>query len=53
MLKDAIAVNDRDRDTFQAYAHWTRKFYAFVVKPGSDWTGPDVERWMAHLYCSR
>lgn len=53
MLKDAIALYDRDRDTFQVYAHWTRKFYGFVRKPGSDWSGPDVERWMIHLYEQR
>jgi len=50
MLKMAIAEHDRDRDTFRPYAFWTRKFYGFICKPGSQWSGPDVQRFMVHLY---
>lgn len=53
MLKHAIAVHDRDRDTFQVYAFWNRKFYGFIRKPASQWAGEDVERFMAHLYHER
>ncbi len=50
MLKSAIAEHDRDKDTFRPYKFWTRKFYGFIRKPGSQWTGPDVQKFMVHLY---
>lgn len=53
MLKAAVAENDRMRGTFQAYAFWARKFYGFTRKPAAQWTGPDVQRFMVHLYEER
>jgi len=50
MLKSAIAQNDRDKHTFRTYAFWTRKFYGFIHKPGSEWSGPDVQKFMIYLY---
>lgn len=37
MLKDAIAVHDRGRNTFNTYAFWIKKCYGFLNKPGSQW----------------
>lgn len=50
MLRAAIAEHDRGDETFQQYAFWVRKFYLFLKKPVSAWTGEDVTRGMVWLY---
>lgn len=50
MLKDAIAAQNRDADTFDQYAFWIRKLYGVVQKPFSQWTGDDVTRGMVWLH---
>lgn len=37
-------------NSMSTYAFWVKRFYQFHRKPGSQWTGPDVEQWMLHLY---
>ena len=49
MLKDAIAAQNRDDDTFDQYAFWIRKLYGVIQKPFSQWTGDDVTRGMVWL----
>jgi integrase len=45
MVKQSCLPN-----SISTYCWWVRKFYAFIRKPGSQWTGTDVERWMLHLH---
>lgn len=49
-LESAIAQNSDSRNTLKAYWHVCRQFYAFNRKPASQWSGPDVQRWLQHLY---
>lgn len=37
------------KSTKQCYSFWARKFYGFIQKPASTWTGPDVRAWLLHL----
>lgn len=52
-LHEAIAARDCLPKTFDAYAFWARKMYAFLRTPASQWTGPDVTRFMVHLHDQR
>lgn len=53
LLKNAIAARNCDDDTFDQYAFWIRKFYSFLHKPVSQWSGGDVTRAMAWLHEQR
>jgi len=46
----AIALHNSARETSRAYWLQARKFYEFVKKPASEWTGADVEAWMWQLH---
>jgi site-specific recombinase XerD len=49
-LKFAVAQNSHDRNTLDSYWAACRKFYRFCGKPASQWSGPDVERWLVSLH---
>ena len=38
------------RNTMSCYRFWNRKFYGFIQKPASQWTGADVRTFMLWLY---
>ena len=48
-LAEAATEESRGKATVACYSFWARKFYGFVQKPASQWTGPDVRAWMLHL----
>ena len=48
-LEDAATERTLGKSTVQCYSFWTRKFYGFCQKRGSEWTGEDVRSWMLHL----
>jgi integron integrase len=48
-LEDAATERSLGKSTVQCYSFWTRKFYGFCQKRGSEWTGDDVRAWMLHL----
>lgn len=48
-LEEAATEQSRGKATVQCYSFWVRKFYGFIQKRGSEWTGPDVRAWMLHL----
>lgn len=47
---EAIALRDAARTTGRTYWACLMKFYQFIGKPASQWTGPDVERWLIELH---
>lgn len=49
-LRDAAAEQDLSRNTLRTYQHWARHFYQFCLRPASQWTGPEVTRWLCHLH---
>ena len=49
-LEDAIAAQSLQRNTLKSYYSECRKFYGFIKKPASQWTGKDVEAWCVFLY---
>lgn len=50
LLRQAIAAQNRDKDTFEQYAFWIRKLYGVIRRPVSAWTGDDVTRGMVWLH---
>ena len=46
----AVAVHDRAKQTGKDYWSQVQKFYHFIKKPASQWTGADVESWMRELH---
>lgn len=49
----AAAEQDLLPNTVKTYLHWARQFYAFNRLPASQWTGPEVTRWLWHLHAER
>lgn len=49
----AIAVRDAARNTGITYWSLLVKFHRFTGKPASQWTGADVENWLAQLHRER
>lgn len=49
-LNEAAAVQDILPNTVRTYQHWARQFYLFNKLPASQWTGPEVTRWLCHLH---
>ena len=52
-LKFAVAQNSDSKNTMDSYWSACKKFYHFCGKPASQWTGPDVEAWLASLHAQR
>lgn len=48
-LKAAAVEQSLGKSTVACYSFWARKFYGFIRKPASQWTGEDVCAWMLHL----
>lgn len=53
MLENTGAAFNLGKNTISTYSFWVKKCYVFLQKPGSTWTGPDIERWMTQLYHDR
>ena len=49
-LKFAVAANHHDANTLESYWMACKKMFRFCGKPASQWTGPDVQRFMVHLH---
>lgn len=49
-LNAAMVEQSLIRSTMSCYRFWNRKFYGFIQKPASQWTGPDVRTFMLWLY---
>ncbi|WP_395735065.1 integron integrase [Prosthecobacter sp.] len=47
---EAVALRDAAKNTGRTYWACLVKFYQFIRKPASQWTGPDVERWLIELH---
>lgn len=52
-LQRAAAEQDLLPNTFDTYLHWGRQFYRFNHLPVSQWTGPEVTRWLWYLHDQR
>lgn len=52
-LKFAIAEQNCSDNTLASYYHACRQFHQFCGKRASEWTGPDVQRWLVHLHDQR
>lgn len=49
-LDEALIEASCAKSTGEVYRFWARKFYKFTAKPASQWTGPDVRRWLLSLH---
>src|SRR6266478_2236624 len=49
-LRMALGEQSCGRRTADCYCWWANKFYSFVGKPASQWTGTDVQRWLWSLH---
>ena len=49
-LKDAMAEQSCLKNTIACYCFWNRKFFHWLKKSASQWTGPDVRSFMLWLY---
>lgn len=47
---EAVALRDAAKNTGRTYWACLVKFYQFTRKPASQWSGPDVERWLIELH---
>lgn len=48
-LKAAMIEQSCARNTISCYCFWSRKFYRFVQRPATQWTGADVRVWLVAL----
>lgn len=48
-LKDVMVEQSCAQNTIACYSFWNRKFYKFIRRPASTWTGADVRAWLLHL----
>lgn len=52
-LRDAAAEQDLLPNTLRTYQYWALQFHRFNRLPASQWTGPEVTRWLCHLHRER